>query len=166
MRKRILGLAVLAAVASSAADLRLVVGGVMPSGEGMSTATGLEIGFLTSPRSNGLVYGVKLSAMLNDFEVNNGGYVALDLEAVYRAAHKLEIYAMGGGVYQSINDYDNAYGWEAGLGLRYTWCSGFQLGLEGKNMQLDYQSGQPSTKPKDGETDSTVVLDGYVGWRF
>lgn len=154
------------ALTANAADLRLVTGGVMPNGEGMSTATGLEVGFLTSPRTNGIAYGVKLTGMLNDFEVNNGGYISMDLELIYRADHKLELYAMGGGVYQSINDYDNAYGWEAGIGFRYTWCSGFQLGIEGKSMQLTYQSGQPSTALDDGDQTSTVVLDAYVGWRF
>lgn len=165
-KKMAFAAAICAAASAYAADLRLITGGVMPSGEGMSTATGIEVGFLTSTRSNGIVYGLKLSGMLNDFEVNNGGYASLDLELIYRAGHKLEPYAMVGGVYQSINDYDNAYGWEAGLGLRYTWCSGFQLGLEGKNMQLSYQSGQPSTEPQDGDATSTVVLDAYVGWRF
>lgn len=163
---RIAAILLCAAVSAHAADLRVISGGIMPSGEAMTTATGLEVGFLTSPRSNGIVYGVKLAGMLNDFETVDGGYAALDLEFIYRSAHKLELYMMGGGVYQSVNDYDNAFGWEAGAGIRYTWCAGFQLGLEGKSMQLTYQSGQPSTELRDGLEETTVVMDVYVGWRF
>lgn len=156
----------LASTALLAVDVRFVTGGVLPSGEKTSTATGVEMGFLTSPRSNGIVYSLKLLGMLNDFKVNDGGFVAMDFEFIYRASHKAEPYLLAGGVYQSINDYDNAYGWEAGIGMRYVWCSGFQIGIEGKGQQMTYQSGQPDTSYRDGELDTTVVLNAYAGWRF
>lgn len=168
MKKIILiGLALASyATFASAVDVRLKGGAVLPSGEPSTSALGIEIGGVTSTRSNGVVYGAKILGMLNDLEINNGGYIGMDLEFIYRFKHKFEPYIVAGGVYQSLNDYDNAYGWEAGIGARYTFCSGFQLGVEMKSQQMQYQSGQPSTAPLDGTENATMVVNSYIGWRF
>jgi hypothetical protein len=168
MKRFIAIVSVLAIVISTAeaVDIRLKGGAVLPSGESSSSVLGVEIGGVTSARSNGVVYGAKLLGMLNDLKMNNGGYVAMDLEFIYRFKHKFEPYVVAGGVYQSVNDYDNAYGWEAGFGARYIFCSGLQLGIEMKSQQMEFQSGQPSSEYLDGVEQGTIVLNSSIGWRF
>ena len=156
----------MAATTLFAMDVRLVTGNLVSSKEKTSLLTGMEAAFLSSPRSNGLVYSLKVSGMLDDFKAQEGGMVAMDLEFIYRMKHKTEIYLLAGGVFRSVNAYDNAFGWESGMGVRYVWCGGFELGVQGKGMQLTYQSNQSDTNFRDGDLDTAVLFNVYGGWRF
>lgn len=155
----------MAAASLHAVDVRVIGGGIQTA-DGLKRGLGVEVAGQTSKRGNGLQYEMKASAMTNDFKVEDGGYVALDIDAVFRFKHKVEGFVGVGAVYKSLDAYDNAYGGEYFLGARYTWCSGYQLGLEYKHQALKFQSGQPSTKTQDGTVVDTDIFLVSMGWRF
>lgn len=153
---------------AEATDIRIKSGALLPNSVLLSTATatGLEISGYTSPRTNGINWGIAFGGVLADGSFQDGGYVYLNIEVMYRLKKKLETYLVGGTLFQSYNEYDYGYGWEYGGGVRYVWCNGVQIGAEFLRQDVTFQSNQSSTLIYDGETRANHNFIGYLGYRF
>lgn len=170
MNKAIKGLvigAVLAAT-SQALDLRVTAGAMVPDNESLEkqALVGLEIANYTNKKGKGLAYGFKFGVVSTDFKADEGAYVNLNGEIVYKISRKYEPYVTFGGVYQTLKDSDYGYGYNYGAGMRYSSCRGFQIGAEFVRQDMTYKSEQIATALLDESKYINHNLALYVGYRF
>lgn len=153
---------------AQATDIRLKSGAILPNHDTLdtSTALGLEISGYTSQRTNGFNWGIMFGFVTADLSFVDGGYAYLDIELMYRYKRKLEPYITGGPLFQSYNEYDYGYGYQYGIGTRYVWCNGIQLGAEFMRQDVTFQSNQPSTLIYDDIKNANHNFIIYAGYRF
>ena len=161
-------ISLLIGISAEAIDLRLV-GGAMLSDSvyiSKSKSIGVSVSGYTDTKRSGVAYGVNLAAITSNFKQDEGAYVNLNFEILYRIKRNTEPYIVFGGVFQNLSNDDYGFGYSYGAGIRYVYCNGWQLGAEFIEHDLTFNSGRASSARFNNQEYSNHNLNAYIGYRF